>query len=160
MAGEKLDTKVAFGAPQVLTGTPILLTFAPAKPVRIMRVGMIATVANSGTNTILQCNHQAAGGGALSPSGANRIGNLTGFDDVAGRGIYKDAPDFTGGKPIYVRPGEQFTVAVTTSPTAGSGFAFIEYEEEPMQPVAVARLNGDLTTSTIQSLGQLTKVTL
>jgi hypothetical protein len=94
-------------------------------PVQILQVGGIVTTAVTVTNAVLTWNVTAAGGGALTPTGAAALGTTTftvGGSGAVGKGIYKDVSIVNGRRILY--PGEVLTAAVTTTSTAGAVTAF------------------------------------
>jgi len=137
-----------------------ILTFAVTRPVKIHRVFAIASIANTGTDCIMQVDVTRTGvATAVSPSGADFVGKFTGADNTVGTGWYKEAADFTQGEPILVIPGEAASVTVATAATAGDGVVGFEYEELPFVDSAFVRKDSAGANQTGTMLQYMTKVT-
>lgn len=124
------------GTPVTLTTAADKGTFAPARPVNIVRWGIIVTtLLDVGAGAVFALDFRPTIGsdtgrvdGAVS-AGVDTAGGTitTGTTDVAvGKGLYHDV-----NPPLKVDPGEQVVFQAVDAPdTGGAGFLFIEYEEE------------------------------
>lgn len=133
------------------------LEFAPSEPVKIIRWGVIVTVATTVAATILTADHEAAGGGALTPSGAGDLLTVTVPIAVAGLGFYRTIePGF------LLLPGEQMQINTAGSATAGDGMYFIHFQKLNFQPATTDRGTFDALTTPADTnwLRALTKVTV
>ena len=133
------------------------LTFAPDEPVQIIRFGCIVTIATTVAASIITGNHQAAGGGALVPSGAGDLGSVTVPISVAGKGFYKQMAS-----PFLVLPGEQVQLVSDGGATAGSGIVFAHFKRMNFQNYTVDRGTYDALTTPADTtqLANLTLVTV
>lgn len=140
------------------TTTGNKLVFSVIRPILVYRIFVIASVDNTGTNMVWAGDHELVGGGATSPEGNSITGNMTGADEVANNGYYKEAGDFVTGMPILVLPGEQFAMRVVTAATAGSGICGFEYEVLPFVAANRWRTMKDGSTEIVSLLNAVTKV--
>lgn len=114
-------------------------TFVATKPVRITRFGCVLTTATTVAASVLTLDHHLASGANLGVDQANVAGDLTVPVSAINTGFYKEAADFTGGKPVLVLPGEVVDIVTDGGSTAGDGYVFLEYEEEPFVDAKVQR---------------------
>lgn len=149
------------------------VAFTPSIPARIVRWGMICDVAytvtppkwtldfrpTAGSNAsrvtgLVTAGVDAAGGTLTSPT-IGQAGTL------AGQGIFHNV--FQGVQAVsgldgfIIFPGQQAVIALVTASTAGSAFAFIEYENLTFQGDAATPGVGTQTT-TINPIVNMTKV--
>ena len=110
-------------------------TFAPARPVNIVRWGIIVTtLLDVGAGAVFSLDFRPTIGsntgrvvGSVSGGVDTAGGSITLSADVAvGKGVYHDV-----NPPLKVNPGEQVVVDASDAPdTGGAGYLFFEYEEE------------------------------
>lgn len=109
------------------------MTFTPARPVNIIRWGIIAdALIDVGTGMTIKADHRPTAGSDAS-RGDGDVGDITVTTDILqGKGAYTEEVSGAGTKQKFqVDPGEQVVFQVTdAADTAGTGIIFVEYEEE------------------------------
>ena len=124
------------GTSIVFDGTGDKVTFTPARPVNIIRWGIIIdTILDVGVGFTIKADHRPTAGSDTG-RGDGDVGDITTTTDVAvGKGLYTEEVSGAGSKQKFkVDPGEQVVFQVTdAADTTGDGFVFVEYEEEGFQ---------------------------
>jgi hypothetical protein len=120
-------------------GTGDLVTFTPARPVNIVRWGIIvAVILDVGAGFTMKADFRPTAN-SDTDRGDGDVGDITTTTDVAvGKGIYTEEVlgDGSGSgvsaeQKFKVDPGEQVVFQVTdAADTTGDGWIFVEYEEE------------------------------
>lgn len=119
-----------------------MLLFQPSFPVEIIRFGAIVTVATTVAASVLTADHEAIGGGALTPSGAAALGTVTVPVAPIGSGVYKEMEE-----PFLVVPGEQVQINTNGGSTAGDGIVWIHYRQLSFQASTISRHSADVITA-------------
>ncbi len=121
---------------QDLTATGDKFTFTPARPVNIIRWGVIAdALIDVGVGMTIKADFRPTAGSDTGRGDGN-VGDITVTADIAqGKGAYTEEVSGAGTKQKFqVDPGEQVVFQVTdAADTAGTGLIFVEYEEEGFQ---------------------------
>lgn len=131
---ENANSKVVSPASAAtMNATGDKFTFTPAKPVDVVRWGLIATVAMTGSAVVALDHRPTAGSdtgrvdGAVDANGVDTAGGTITAGAVAqGKGVYHNLSS-----PLRVDVGEEVVVQVTTAAGAGSAVPFVEYIERP-----------------------------
>ena len=130
---ENANSKVERSASAVaLNSTGDKFTFTPAKPVDIVRWGLVSTVAVTGSPVVALDKRPTSGSdtGRVDGSTSNGVdtagGNMSPGAVSQGKGVYHNLSS-----PLSVDPGEEAVLQVTTAAGAGSAVAFVEYIERP-----------------------------
>lgn len=111
-------------------------TWAPAMPVDIVRWGYIADTVMGNTVAVVALDFRPTIG-----SDTDRVDgatNSTTFIDTAGGVLTSGVATAVGAgefhnvnPPLQVDPGEEVVFQMTTAPSSGTAFFFIEYEVQP-----------------------------
>ena len=111
-----------------LSGTGDSLDFRPAMPIKVMRWGIIASVAVVHNSMAVELNlttHSEAGA-ATETAQAQTL--LMAADAVVGEILYVQP---AAGVEIICRPGDILQIEITSAATSGNGYGFIEYQPLP-----------------------------
>lgn len=135
------------------TAADIKFAFAPGVPIDILRFGVIAKTAFSGTSGVVKLQKTAV---LTDLSAAVDIATLTlGTAIAANKGVYRDvvtavaqATGLDGSLvnvkptgPGQINPGEAALLTLSTvQGTAGTGWVFIEYVELPFVGTRIANM--------------------
>ena len=121
------------GALLAFDGTGDRVTFTPARPVNIVRWGIIvAVLLDVGAAFTIKADFRPTANSDTG-RGDGDVGDITLTADVAvGLGVYTEEVSGAGnGQKFKVDPGEQVVFQVTdAADTTGDGWIFVEYEEE------------------------------
>ncbi len=125
-----------------LTATGDKMTFSPARPVNIVRWGILAnSLIDVGAGMVIKADHRPTAGSDGS-RGDGDVGDITVTSDInQGEGAYTEEcgtpaagtlADPVVAAKFSVDPGEEVVFQVTNAAdTAGTGRIFVEYEALP-----------------------------
>ena len=133
MANDIYPNRVAFSAQVALDATGDVFTFAPGKPVDIVRWGYTVNIVLGGTGLIIKADSQLVGAsrgdgdaGTLTPAVATAVG-LGAYTENVSPGVTASPTT-----PFKLDAGEAVIFQVTTAAaTTGDGTIWVEYHERP-----------------------------
>lgn len=120
MSYERSDT-VTTGTTQTLSSAGIKMTYIPARPIDLVRVGVVITTATTVANTLITVQRRPVAGAA-----ANEVTLMQFNVPVADIGTVHYA-DLPGRDVVAVDPGEDLIVSSNGGSTAGAGLVFVEF---------------------------------
>jgi len=123
MSAKSLVRRIAHSDLVALDSAADVWTYAPGKPVDVVRFGFTSVIAITGTGLIIKADSQLVG----VARGDGDVGVITAGVAVAvGLGMYNELT-----APFLLDAGESVTIQVTGAATAGDGTVWIEYIEHP-----------------------------
>jgi hypothetical protein len=126
-----------------LSATGDSLEFRPGAPVRVIRWGLIASVAvvhNSCAAELNLTTHSSAGAATETASGGKTL--LMAADAVVGEVLYVEPTS-----EVICRAGDILQIEITSAATSGSAYGFIEYQQLPTDLNGVNGRFSDDTTA-------------
>jgi hypothetical protein len=140
-----LDTVEFFSRTFTVSATPAtLLSFYSLRPFLVQRVGVLVSTAVSTAPSTFNFNHQYQATNVTPSENSGTISIPT--TGAVNRLFYRDASEFTLGKPMLILPGEALAVLMAGGGTAGVVSFMMHADLLPFQNVRFRRPAGALTT--------------